>query len=108
MADREAFHSLADRRSCALHRAVAARLPEEPGSLERARARVDRWLEEPKEHPHAQAWKELLEGDLDQICTALGSTSEHMTTLRQASPFAGALDSRERWRILKHPDLRTP
>lgn len=101
-----AFHSLADARSWALHREIARRVAAEPQLLENAKRRVAAWQRDPSRHPYAEAWLQLLEGDLGELEVALCSTDEPMCTLRQASPFAGALDSATRWRILKQPELR--
>jgi hypothetical protein len=100
------LHSLAEARSWALHREVAARLWEHPEIIERAQQRVQKWLLTPALHPYARDWQELLAGSTENIIEALLSTGEQMCTLRQASPFAGALDSRTRWHILKQPELR--
>lgn len=108
MATRKDFHSLAEARSWALHSEVSARLAERPELVERARKRVAEWLSRPDEHPYSKDWQELLDGELVQLRAALVETSDRMCTLRQASPFAGALDSRTRWQILKRPELRSP
>lgn len=100
------FHSLAEKRSWALHREVANRVLDDPALAERARARVEAWLQEPTRHPYAQDWQELLAQSTEALAQALTDTSSRMCTLRQASPFAGALDNRTRWRILKDPTLR--
>lgn len=91
------LHSLADKRSRALHEAVALRLTEQPELLSRARRRVQEWLGDPSSHPYALDWKALLDGPLAELIQAMTSTSPRMCTLRQASPFAGALDNRTRW-----------
>jgi hypothetical protein len=78
----------------------------EPALLARARSRVAAWLEQPERHPYAEDWRDLLDGELESLCQALVSTDPKMQTLRQASPFAGAIDSRTRWQILKRPDLK--
>lgn len=102
----EAFHSLADRRSWALHVEVARRLKSDESVLTRARQRVQGWLDSPGAHPYAEGWAQLLAADLDHLTAALENPEPHMCTLRQASPFAGALDQTTRWRILKSPELR--
>ena len=51
--------------------------------------------------PYAEAWSELLDGPLDDLVRALLERSERMHDLRQVSPFAGVLDARTRWRLLK-------
>jgi hypothetical protein len=92
----------ASRRSRALHRAVAARLRAEPALLERARARVDEWLDSGSVHrEYALAWRELLAGDVEALAVRLDEDSDRMNDLRQVSPFAGALDARTRWAVLR-------
>lgn len=100
------FHSLAEKRSWALHREVAARLVTHPEIIERARRRVEAWLEDPAQHPYAPEWRALLAENVSSVAIALCDTSARMCTLRQASPFAGALDNETRWRILKQAELR--
>lgn len=100
------FHSLAEARSWALHREVAARLRAQPELVQRAAERVARWLARPTEHPYAAAWNELLQVPIEKLQKALVDKGSRMCTLRQASPFAGALDAPTRWKILKQPELR--
>jgi hypothetical protein len=102
----EGFHSLAEARSWALHAEVAARLAESPELVLSAQERVAGWLTRREEHPYAAAWDDLLQQPLEALRQALTDKGEHMCTLRQASPFAGALDARTRWSILKRPELR--
>jgi hypothetical protein len=97
---------LAEKRSWALHGEVARRLLCNPGLVALARRRVAAWLEHPNDNPYAERWHELLSRDVADLATALTDTSTEMCTLRQSSPFAGVLDSRTRWRILKQPELR--
>jgi len=81
---------------------VAERLRRDPAVLKRARARVDGWLATGDVHPtYARAWAALLAGPLDDLCAALVDPAEPMRALRQASPFAGALEPRTRWRLLR-------
>jgi len=101
------FHSLAEARSWALHQEVLARLVEHPELVARAKQRVAKWLLSPEDHPYAPAWEELLLGPPDRLHAALVGKDPHWCTLRQASPFAGALDSATRWRILRQPELRS-
>ncbi|HLX09932.1 MAG TPA: hypothetical protein VKY89_18895 [Thermoanaerobaculia bacterium] len=93
-------HRLAEERSVAYHRAIAQRLRDEPEILERARRRVQDWQLSGAAAPHAAArWAALLAADLPAIEAFLVERSELADELRQSSPFAGALDPRERWRI---------
>jgi hypothetical protein len=83
-----------------MHRAIAARLPSEPALLEAARRRVEQWLETGAVHAsYARAWDGILHQPVEQIALALVDEGERARALRQTSPFAGALDPRERWRI---------
>lgn len=93
-------HRLAELRSLAYHRVIAQRLHEDRSILERARARVAAWLaEDGRARPYAERWKEVLDGPDAQIARVLVEDSEAARALRQATPFAGALDARERWRL---------
>ncbi|HEY3820867.1 MAG TPA: hypothetical protein VGL81_27070 [Polyangiaceae bacterium] len=91
-------HRLAELRSLAYHRAVAERLGE-PRVLESARARVRSWLEHGDMAHYAREWQRLLDGPVEELREALQADEERSRALRQASPFAGAVDPRERWRI---------
>lgn len=69
-------------------RAVAER------NLNRARAEYDvepQWIRQ---------WQQLLDGPVEALIDVLTSPDEDARVLRQSSPFAGVLSSRERWAIL--------
>jgi hypothetical protein len=91
-----------EERSIALHQAVAERLREDPGLIDRARDRVDAWLTEGLVHRvYGEAWRDLLSGPFDRLLAVLTRDDDDARTLRQCSPFAGVLDPRTRWRILR-------
>jgi hypothetical protein len=93
-------HRLAEARSLAAHRVIAARLLADPALLEQARARVEAWLIERRgTHHYAEDWRELLAGDVESVARAIAEDSERGRTLRQSTPFAGVLDARERWQL---------
>jgi len=95
-------HRLAEERSLALHREVARKLRERPELLDAARERVRSWLESGCASRHwAEAWNEALEGSLDDVIALITDASQRARDLRQTSPFAGVLDPRERWEILR-------
>lgn len=93
-------HERIDRRSLALHQAVAARLEAQPELLAIARRNLDRWL---MANPAAALleWRHILDGDsLADVLELLRSSSEEAVRLRQSSPFAGLLTVEERRDIM--------
>jgi hypothetical protein len=100
-------HAEIERRSLALHAAVAEKLAQDPAQLEAARGRVETWLREGSAHPeYARAWHNALSGPLEELLELLVDPGERAAALRQVSPFAGVLDPRERWEILRRHGLR--
>lgn len=93
-------HRLAEERSVAYHRAIAERLRHQPEVLEKARQRVQTWLTSGAGAPfYARKWSEILAGPISSIAAFLVERSELADELRQSSPFAGALQPQERWKI---------
>lgn len=93
-------HRLAEETSIRLHAEVARRLRDDPSALDRAKERVRRWLATGDgAREYALAWRDALDGTLDDLCRLLVDESERARALRQVTPFAGTLDARERWRI---------
>lgn len=99
-------HEWLDRRSLALHEAVAAKIEARPELVEVARGNLTRWL---RTHPAAALleWQRLLdETPLPQLVALLRSQGERPARLRQSSPFAGLLTPEERQSILRRHDPR--
>jgi hypothetical protein len=93
-------HRLSEERSLAYHRVIAERLPHQPEVLENARARVRSWRTSSPDAPfRVRKWEEILAGDVPSIAAFLVERSELADELRQSTPFAGALQPRERWKI---------
>jgi hypothetical protein len=93
-------HERIDRRSLALHAAIAKKLRDRPELIEIARDNLDRWSQSVgRSQPYWDAWREILSRPLPEILELLTEDSERMTALRQATPFAGVLDPPERWAI---------
>lgn len=93
--------TLAELRSLALHRAVADKLSHDAALLALARTNLDAAAARGTTHPHyVEAWRRLLALPLDALLVKLVDESQEMRDLRQASPFAGVLTARERWKIL--------
>lgn len=94
------LHRLAEERSIAFHAKVMERVRAEPAVLDRARSRVQGWLERGEPHAfYAEEWARILAQPLEAIAAALVDPSEHARALRQVTPFAGALPPAERWAI---------
>ena len=92
-----------ERRSLALHEAIANRLARNPqGVIARARntLTLQRQL-----HPHAvpllNQWADLLDGPLANLITVLVDRSELARELRHVTPFAGILSAQERTHVLR-------
>ncbi len=93
-------HRTAERRSLAMHRAIANALTDQ--QLAHARAKVDGWRADGSVHPQwANAWAELLLQPRELVAAELGRDDPTMTQLRQTTPFAGVLPNETRWRILR-------
>jgi hypothetical protein len=101
-------HAWIDRRSLALHQAVAAKIEAHPELLERARANLTRWIGRAPRGALLE-WQHLLERtSIGDLVTLLRSDSETAARLRQSSPFAGLLTPDERQAILRRHDPRRP
>jgi hypothetical protein len=75
-------------------------LETDPSVLEAARERVLKWRSEPGPRKfYVEQWSCILEQPLVEIAAFLCDEGERARELRQSSPFAGAISSRERWRI---------
>lgn len=104
MAQWESDHIRVEERSIELHRAIAAKLMENPQAvLEKARANIRhlRWVHGGASEPYLAAWEALLDGTIEDLAKALISPSEEFRALRQATPFAGVLTPAQRWAIYR-------
>jgi len=92
-----------DRRSLALHEAIAERLLEDPqGVLRRARRTLTLAM---KRHPGARAlleeWDLALGLPLPDLVEVLRDPRPRARELRQVTPFAGVLSASERTRVYR-------
>src|SRR5438067_9905461 len=93
-------HDRLERRSLALHRAIAAKLRARPELLSIARDNIDRWSAQGgRSQPYLDTWRAILDRPLEEILQTIVEDSPRMTNLRQSAPFAGVLDPRERWHV---------
>ena len=99
-------HEWIDRRSLALHDAVAAKLEAQPELLDLARANLQRWLRL-NPAPALREWADLLDSlSVPALVELLRSADQRATRLRQSSPFAGLLSAQERQAILNDYESR--
>jgi hypothetical protein len=92
-----------DARSLALHRAAARCLREDPSRFAQVKATLQRWHQQvdPASRPLLQVWQALVDQGLEACLVVAEEESESAQTLRQASPLAGVLEPRERFRVLR-------
>lgn len=95
-------HRLAEERSLAYHEAVSREILRNPDLLKTARARTEAWIAKGgRSAPYALEWRRILDLPLHELTAFLVERSERAMALRQATPFAGAISARERWKIWK-------
>ena len=90
-----------DRRSLALHRAIAVKLVEDPDQvLGKVRTNL-RVMQDKHEHarPLLGEWRAILERSVDEIVEVMLDPGIHARNLRQVTPFAGVLLPAERARV---------
>jgi|SRR5580700_6916305 hypothetical protein len=93
-------HQRLEQRSLALHRAIAGKLRANPSLVGIALDNLDRWsLKRGRSQPYWDAWREILNRPLPQLLDLIVEDSERMAAMRQATPFAGFLEPKERWAI---------
>jgi hypothetical protein len=93
-------HARIDRRSLALHHAVAEKLRAQPSLIGIARDNLDRWAATAgRSAPYLDEWRRILDRPLEDVLHLIGQDGEPMTALRQCSPFAGVLEPKERWAV---------
>lgn len=91
-----------DRRSLALHCLVAEKLRKDPALFARAAEILAHWRAsaQPGTDRWLRQWAELFDGGLSAALEVATEDSERGRALRQSSPLACLLSSRERWNFL--------
>ena len=88
------------------HRLVARRLDDH--LVSEAQRRLRRWRRDGHIHPEwADEWEQILAQPVEEVARSIGVDDEHARTLRQSSPFAGALTEHERLKLLEALDTRS-
>ena len=92
-----------DRRSIALHRAIAARLREDPERVVRqARRNLKAMVaQSPTVLPLLREWRVLLDRPMEALVPLLTNPDEWARELRHVTPFAGVLSAEERAEIYR-------
>jgi transcriptional regulator with XRE-family HTH domain len=87
-----------DRRSLALHRAIAKRLTESPDpTLRGARKTLEKMRQQhPGARPLLSTWRSILRRPIAEILEVLVDPRPSARELRYVTPFAGVLTARER------------
>jgi hypothetical protein len=95
-------HSEIERRSRLLARAVVAKIDEDPErvGLSKARALCALWCVQ-RPNPYLQQWRDILQGEWQEVRDWLMSDTPEARELRQNSPFCGVLSPSERWQIYR-------
>ncbi len=96
-------HQEIDLRSLALHRLVADKIRKDISLLDKARVTLKRWyaIASPGTFGYLDAWRALLDDDVEACLTVATEQSERADALRQASPLACLLTNQERFAFLK-------
>ena len=93
-------HDRIERRSLALHRAIADKLRAEPELLEIARQNLRNWSAlAGGSQPYWDEWRKILNLPLEDLLKLIQEDNPRMTELRQSNPFAGVLEPKKRWHI---------
>jgi transcriptional regulator with XRE-family HTH domain len=92
-----------DRRSLALHRAIARRLEESPEPiLRRARRTLERMRQQhPGARPFLSRWRSLLDRPVEEIREVLADPRPSARELRHVTPFGGVLTASERTSVYR-------
>ena len=92
-----------DRRSLALHRAIADRLREDPEQvLRQARRALAQMISQaPVALPLLREWKVLLDRPVEALLPLLTDPDEWVRELRHVTPFAGVLSAAERAEVYR-------
>lgn len=94
-------HRIIEARSLAMHCLAARKIARDPSLLAKVRRNLDAWRSRYGEDlPRAlDEWHAILERPWPEIAAVITDPGENATRLRQSTPFAGVLSTRERERI---------
>lgn len=92
-----------ERRSLHVHAAISRRIVADPeGALARARRNVQTMRKANRgAAPLLQEWRRVLDDGIGRVLQVLADPGEHARELRQVTPFAGLLTTRERQQVYR-------
>lgn len=94
--------NFSDLLSLLVHRLAAERLRSDPRLLEKAKANLERWLNQTPAVAAWLEWEEILESEsLENILQIITAETDESQRLRSSSPFVGLITDEERRRIIK-------
>lgn len=95
--------NFSDLLSLSVHRLAAERLRSEPRLLEKAKANLEKWLNQTPGVAAWLEWKEILENEsLENILKIITAETDESQRLRSSSPFVGLITEEERRIIIKY------
>jgi DNA-binding HxlR family transcriptional regulator len=98
--------AIGELRSRALHLEVGKKLMRKPELLNAARERLKRMrVTAPYAKAYLEHWESLLSGPIEPVLRVFGAYDEEAKALRHVSPFAGALNEKERILVLRRQGL---
>lgn len=92
-------HLLHDKNSLEIHRLVASKIMEDPGLIEKAKHTLELSRQKLGNSRARDEWDIILRAPVDVICDFISQEDEHVTRMRQSSPFIGIITKSERHRI---------
>ena len=96
-------HAQIDHFNLRLHEEVAKCVRANPAMLDRARANIARWKQQPgwSGPRDLDVWSAILAGPLEGVLSAMVARTEEGDRLRQSSPFCGIITQARRMEIFR-------
>jgi DNA-binding transcriptional ArsR family regulator len=95
-------HVELDRVSLLLHQAYARKIRGNPALFDKAFHNIERWRRQNAfPQPYLEEWLAILLRGMAHTLAFMVADTEEARRLRQSSPFAGVLEPRERWELMR-------
>jgi hypothetical protein len=94
-------HRILDARSLAMHCRIARKIDANTALLEIPKRNLKRWRQMKSEAMpvYLDEWQQILDNPWPEVAAFITSFSDEAVRLRQSSPFAGVLNSKERKQV---------